>query len=464
MPELNFDFVKNALRAEVRGKLSEKAFSKVSTDTRDLPQGSLFVALKGENFDAHDFVADALKKGAAACVVRKGFELPDNPDACLFQVPDTLFALGELATAWRSRFSLPVAAVTGSNGKTTSKEMLASILSSRSEVLKNKGNFNNLIGLPLTLLGLSPLHKICVVEMGMNAPGEIKRLTQIAVPDVGVITNVGAAHLGPMGSLEAVAKAKAELFEGLGDHARAVVNIDDPLLAPWAEKMADRAITFGMSEKAQVSCRDISALGTRQAFNLVLPEGVLERVRLAAPGSHNVKNALAAAATAWAMGFSAEEIKKGLEGFAPVRGRLHYQKSMWGYAVVDDTYNANPSSLQGGLEALGPIASGRPKGLILGDMLELGPDAPRLHEKAGRMAVEAGCNLVMALGGFAPQVAKGAQEAGLSPDMALAFDDFMELVEASFEVLTGEEVVLIKGSRAMRMERVVKALVSGEIS
>jgi UDP-N-acetylmuramoyl-tripeptide--D-alanyl-D-alanine ligase len=397
-------------------------------------------------------------------VVRKDFSLPENPKACLFKVDDTLFALGELARAWRGEFSLPIAAVTGSNGKTTSKEMLASILSCRPEVLKNKGNFNNLIGLPLTLLGLLPTHETCVVEMGMNAPGEIERLTQIAQPDVGLITNVGAAHLGPMGSIEAVAKAKSELFEGLSEHARAVVNLDDPLLAPWAEKMADRAVTFGISENAQVSCRDISALGTRQAFTLVLPGAGPTRVRLAAPGSHNAKNALSAAATAWAMGCSVEEIKKGLEGFVPIKGRLHYQKSMWGYAVVDDAYNANPSSLKGGLDALGPIASGRPKGLILGDMLELGPEAAALHKKAGRMAVEAGCELVMALGEFAPQVAKGAQEAGLLPEKALAFDDFMELVEACFEVLTGEEVVLVKGSRAMRMERVVKALVSGEIA
>ncbi len=464
MPLFDAEFVATALGATLSGDCPKDAFSGVSTDSRSSKADQLFVALEGPNFNGHDFVEPALAAGAAGALVRNGYSLATKPDACLIQVQDTTRALGDLAAAWRREHSALVAAITGSNGKTTTKEMLAAIMSQRHQVLKNQGNFNNHIGLPLTLLQLSAQHTACVVEMGMNAPGEIARLTEIAAPEVGVITNVGPAHLGMLGSMEAIARAKAELFEGLSTAATAVVNLEDPLLAPYADKLACRVMTFGLQAPAQIMGSDISAQGSKVAFNLELPAGPPVRVSLAAPGRHNVMNALAAAATAWALGQGAEAIKAGLESFVPVKGRLQMARSFWGYTVLDDTYNANPASLAAGLQTLKELAGARRKALILGDMRELGPTAPQLHEEAGRLAAEVGCQVVLALGERAAHVAAGARTVGLTKDMAQAFEDLEALIWAAREVLQEDDVVLIKGSRSARMERVVAALTTGEMS
>ncbi|MEW5912045.1 MAG: UDP-N-acetylmuramoyl-tripeptide--D-alanyl-D-alanine ligase [Thermodesulfobacteriota bacterium] len=454
MPRLDHLFVAAATGATLLGAPPEREFSGVTTDSRRVEEGQLFVALAGPNFDGHDYVAPALKAGAAAALVRRGFALPETPAACLLAVADTLTALGDLAAAWRREHSALLCAVTGSNGKTTCKEMLAAIMAQRHQVLKNQGNFNNLIGLPLTLLHLTAAHSAVVVEMGMNAPGEIARLTQIAAPEAGVITNVGPAHLGPLGSLEAVAAAKAELFQGLSPAATAVVNLDDPRLAPWAEKLPCRVITFGLQPGAQVSAGGFSPAGLRQRFSLELPDGAQE-VALAAPGRHNLLNALAAAAAAHALGQGGAAIRAGLEAFRPLPGRLAPSGRPGGPLLLDDTYNANPASLAAGLKVLGQVAQGRPMALILGDMLELGPTSPELHRQAGAQAVEAGCSLVLALGDQAAQVAAGAQGRGL------AFADLAALLDEARRRLTAEHVVLVKGSRAMAMERVVAALGDG---
>ncbi|MBI5523596.1 MAG: UDP-N-acetylmuramoyl-tripeptide--D-alanyl-D-alanine ligase [Desulfarculus sp.] len=464
MPSLDAMFVQEATGAALAGLAPLEPFAGVSTDSRAIAEGQLFVALAGPNFDGHDYVLKALDAGAAGALVRQGFSLPNLTEACLLRVPDTLKALGDLAAAWRREQSALVAAITGSNGKTSTKEMLAGILEQRHRVLKTQGNLNNLIGLPLTVLQMNEGHSACVLEMGMNAPGEIARLTQIAAPEVGVITNVGPAHLGPMGSLKAVALAKTELFRGLDSAATAVVNLDDPLLSPWAKKLSCRVLTFGAHPKAQVRLADVSALGSRLAFTLYLPGEEPLRVRLAAPGRHNALNACAAAATAHALGQGPGAILAGLEAFAPVKGRLQLKRGFFGFWVLDDTYNANPASLAAGLMALKDIAGARGRALILGDMLELGPTSPKLHFEAGHQAVEAGCRLLLSLGQQARQVAAGAVEAGLAPQAALAFASLAELVEAAQELLEEDEVVLVKGSRSMGMERVVKALTTGEVA
>ncbi|MCB2185974.1 MAG: UDP-N-acetylmuramoyl-tripeptide--D-alanyl-D-alanine ligase [Deltaproteobacteria bacterium] len=463
MPLLDSRFVQEATRATVKGPRPEGEFTGVSTDSRQVAPGQLFVALAGPNFDGHDYVAQSLAGGAAAAVVRRGFTWPENPAACLFQVDDPLLALGDLAAAWRRGFQAPLVGLTGSNGKTTTKEMLAAILGRGGEILKNHGNFNNLIGLPLTLLQLASRHTASVLEMGMNAPGEIARLTQIAQPDVGLVTNVGPAHLGPLGSMEAVARAKGELYEGLAPGATAVVNLDDPFLAPWAGRLSQRVVSFGLTNpKAQVQGHDLSQLGGRSAFTLGLPGEDRRRVRLATPGRHNVANALAAAAAAWALGRPADEISAGLEEFTPVKGRLNLVWSVGGPLLVDDTYNANPASVAGGVEALKGVAAGRRLGLILGDMLELGEFAPRLHREAGRGAVEAGCQAVLALGPLAGEVAAGAREAGLPPERARACGNREELRLAAVEILDAGWAVLVKGSRGMAMEKVVDDLIWAE--
>ncbi len=464
MPRLDAEFVVQALAAAMSGNPPEEAFSGVSTDSRSIEPGQLFVALSGPNFDGHDFVATALDAGAAGALVRRGFSLAGKTQACLIEIEDTTRGLGDLAAAWRREHSTLVAAITGSNGKTTTKEMLAAILTQRHRVLKNKGNFNNHIGLPLTLLQLTAEHTACVVEMGMNAPGEIARLTEIAEPEVGVVTNVGPAHLGRLGSMEAIAAAKAELFQGLSPAATAVINLSDPWLAPYAERLPCRVLSFGLENAAEVRGSDVSALGSKVAFNLELPAGPPLRVRLATPGRHNVLNALAAAATAWALGQGAEAIQAGLESFLPVKGRLQISRSFWGYTVLDDTYNANPASLAAGLQTLKDLAGARRKALILGDMRELGASAPQLHHEAGFKAVEMDCQIVLALGERAEHVAAGARAAGLAGAEAQAFGDLDSLVWAAREILQEDDVVLIKGSRSARMERVVAALTTGEMN
>eukprot|EP01022_Parablepharisma_sp_SALTPOND_P024759 TRINITY_DN5546_c0_g1_i5.p2 TRINITY_DN5546_c0_g1~~TRINITY_DN5546_c0_g1_i5.p2 ORF type:complete len:529 (+),score=249.72 TRINITY_DN5546_c0_g1_i5:78-1664(+) len=459
MPVLDAAMVLQATGAQARGECPVLPFTGASTDTRTIQAGELFVALSGPNFDGNEFLGQAFEQGAAAALVRRGAQAPDGNGHCLLEVEDTLKALGDLAAAWRREHSALVAAITGSNGKTTTKEMLGAILRQRHQVLATKGNLNNLIGLPLTLLGLREAHTACVVEMGMNAPGEIARLTQIAAPEAGVITNVGPAHLGMLGSLEAIAAAKGELFEGLSPAATAVVNLDDPLLAPAAASLPCRVVTFGLDSAADITAGGLTDLGPRQSFVLDLA-GEQVKVRLAAPGRHNVMNALAAAATAWSLGQGAEAVSAGLEAFAPVPGRLNLLGRPGGPAVVDDTYNANPASVASGLAAAAAMAQGRALALVLGDMKELGEYAPALHRETGRLAARLGCRLVLAVGEHATEVAAGAREEGLAAESAVAFAAMAELLAAAPGLLAEDYLVLVKGSRSMAMEQVV-ALLAG---
>ncbi|MBU1274460.1 MAG: UDP-N-acetylmuramoyl-tripeptide--D-alanyl-D-alanine ligase [Proteobacteria bacterium] len=461
MPVLDAAFVLQATGADARGECPVLPFTGVSTDSRSLQPGELFVALSGPNFDGHDFLDRAFEAGAAAALVLRDAQPPSGNGHCLLEVEDTLTALGQLAAAWRREHSALVAAVTGSNGKTTTKEMLAAILGQRHRVLATRGNLNNLIGLPLTLLRLREVHSACVVEMGMNAPGEIARLTEIAAPEAGVITNVGPAHIGMLGSLEAIAAAKGELFDGLSPAATAVVNLDDPFLAPYAASLPWRVVSFGIDSMAEVRAGEIKAAGGGQTFVLDLAGETL-RVRLAAPGRHNVMNALAAAATAWSLGQGADAVAAGLESFTPVAGRLALAGAPGGPAVVDDTYNANPASVACGLSAAVSLAQGRPLVLILGDMKELGDYAAELHRQTGLLAAQAGCRLVVALGRHAEQVAQGAREGGMSPEQTLIFAVMDELLEEITQLLDTRDLVLVKGSRSMAMERVVARIGGGQ--
>ncbi len=456
MPRLDAAFVLRATGAALAGRPPAAPLAGVSTDTRTLAPGELFVALKGPNFDGHAFLARAAAAGAAAAVVAADCRPPEGLTLPLFRVADPLAALGDLAGAWRREFTLPVAAITGSSGKTTSKEMLASILATRHRVLKNQGNFNNLIGLPLTLLTLGPAHDAAVLEMGMSARGEIRRLASLTAPGVGLVTNVGPAHVGLLGSLEAVAAAKAELYEELAPSATAAVNLDDPFLAPLAGRLACRVVTFGQGGEAMVRGADLAALGSRQAFNLYLPDGQAVRPRLPVPGRHNVQNALGAAAAAWALGLSPAEIKAGLEAFTPLPGRLTVVKGKYGPWLLDDTYNANPASVAAGVQALSVIAAGRPMGLVLGDMKELGGFADRLHYETGLAAARGGCRVVLALGEHAAEVVRGAREGGA--EVAEAFCDRDRLASRGRELFSERDVVLVKGSHSMAMDQVVTLL------
>ena len=432
----------------------DASFSAVTSDSRALRPGELFVALKGERFDAHNFVSQAIAQGAAGAMVSQA-EVEKRGEAWnnlpLIVVDDTRLALGRLAAFWRERQQLKLVAVTGSNGKTTVKEMLAAILrkaAGEEAVLATQGNLNNDIGMPLTLLKLRGQHQFAVIEMGMNHPGEIAYLTQIARPDVAVINNAGAAHLAGLGSVEQVARAKGEIFQGLGPAGVAVINADEAYAPVWRElAQGHPIIEFAQEHPAQVSatCRP-GVLGSE--LEMRTPAGTFA-VALPVPGHHNVSNALAAAAAAFALGVDNQAIAAGLSAFAGVKGRLQRKTGLHGATLIDDTYNANPASVRAAIAVLASVP-GRTI-LVLGDMGELGPDAPALHRELGLTAREAGVDILFTLG-------------DISREAATAFGDnawFFERIEellADLENLLGPDVtVLVKGSRFMQMERVVKS-------
>ena len=421
----------------------------VSTDSRTLQPGDLFIALRGQKFDGGAFAAQALQQGAAG-VVLDATQAPGVAPA--IRVDDTRLALGKLAAAWRSRFAIPVIAITGSNGKTTVKEMTAQILRVESglndTVLATEGNLNNDIGLPLMLLRMHPAHRYAVLEMGMNHSGEIDYLTRIARPDVALINNAQAAHVGMLGSVEGVARAKGEIFNGLADTGIAIINADDPYVGLWRGMNSGRTVlSFGLSEDATIR-GEYHASGYGAALRIATPKGALE-LEIRVPGEHNVCNALAATAAAFAVGARGASIVAGLSGFTGVKGRLIRLPALHGSTFIDDTYNANPDSVRAALTVLAT----RPgkKILVLGDMGELGEEASALHAQIGVAARSAGVEKLFALG---EQSKKTAAAFGTG---AMHFERIQELLADLENELTPDTTVLVKGSRFMHMERVVQS-------
>ncbi|MBP4046889.1 UDP-N-acetylmuramoyl-tripeptide--D-alanyl-D-alanine ligase [Chromobacterium violaceum] len=427
--------------------------SRVITDSRLAQPGDLFVALKGERFDAHDFVAEVVARGAAA-LVRDGFELAG---ASLIQAgDDTRLALGRLAAGWRETQPAIRIGVTGSNGKTTVKEMLAAILRAHAgadAVLATAGNFNNDIGLPLTLLQLKPQHRYAVIEMGMNHHGELSYLTGLTRPQVALVNNAMRAHFGHFGSTEDVARAKAEIFEGLIDGGVAVVNADDANLPLFrAAAGSHRQLSFGLG-LADVSARDLALSALNSRFTLVSPAGQLA-VSLPAPGEHNVRNALAAAAVALALEVPLAAITEGLSAFAGAKGRLQIKQSPRGLTVIDDSYNANPDSMKAGIDVLAGLPG--PRCFVMGDIGELGEAAPALHAEVGEHARLRGIEQLFALGEASRRAVQAFGGAGQG------FDSIDELLECLDSRLASGTAVLVKGSRFMRMERVVEHLMQAK--
>jgi UDP-N-acetylmuramoyl-tripeptide--D-alanyl-D-alanine ligase len=425
----------------------------VSTDSRSLQSGELFIALRGERFDGHDYIAQALRHGAAACLseeVIAGLTIP------VVQVRNTLIALGDLAQAVRRHFTGPVIGITGTSGKTTTKEMLAAILARRGPGLKSAGNFNNLIGVPLTLFGLSQEHQWAVIEMGMSARGEIARLAEIAAPQIGVITNVGAAHLESLGGISGVARAKGELFIHLPAGGTAVVNADDPQIRQLPLANGVRRVLFGSAAEAQVRAAAITANETSVNFVLQLPEGEV-RVQLPLPGRHNVQNALAAAAAAWVMAVPAADIAAGLAEFKPCPGRMELVELPDDLLILDDSYNANPLSMRAALDALHDLGRPGRRIAVLGDMLELGEAARDLHREVGAL-VASRADWLFTLGELAGEIAAGAAEHGLPAGRIQATATLEELYACLHPLLQPGDRLLVKGSRGMHMERVTALL------
>jgi len=429
-------------------------FTGVSIDSRSVKSGDLFIALNGKNFDGNKFVSQAKDRGAVAAMVNQNSDIKENKNSKIpmIIVKDTLLELGRLAAYWRGRFDIPLIAVTGSNGKTTVKEMIASILfqlvgKDGNKVLATTGNLNNDIGVPKMLLQLCKQHKYAVIEMGMNHLGEISYLTGLAKPTVALITNASAAHIKGTGSVEAVASAKGEIFEGLDELGIAVINVDDLNMGLWHKLAGSRSvIEFGLSKEVKVSgSYQLNLTDTR--MELKLPDGTIE-IKLRVPGKHNVYNALAAAAASTAIGVSKENIASGLELFGGVDGRLQQKKCQHGATMIDDSYNANPESVRAALSVLAS-APGK-KILILGDMDELGGNAVDFHECIGEEARLIGIDSMFTLGELSVHSVKkfgsGAQH----------FKNIEDLIAVVESVLASNVTLLVKGSRFMQMDRIVR--------
>lgn len=438
--------VARATHGELRGE--DRDFLRVCTDSRKLNRDELFFALQGPNFDGHAFIEQAAERGAAGAVVARGVQdlIPE------VQVEDTRLALGRFAVAWRDRFDYPVVAVTGSNGKTTVKQLAAAILEQRGKVLATQGNLNNDIGVPLTLLEMRAEHTAAVIEMGANHPGEIRYLAQLARPTAGIVTNAGPAHLEGFRDLDGVAQAKGELFASILDGGTAVINADDAYASLWKELAgARRIVTFGLRPDADftVASDSLESRETGYAFSLRTPDGILP-VELPLPGRHNLVNALGAAAAAWTAGAKPEHIAAGLKTARNIGGRLQIVAGRNGIRVVDDTYNANPASLKAALQWVGELNA--PVWLALGDMKELGVNAAELHAECGVFARARGIQRIFAAGELSARAVEAFGEG------AEHYPDVEALIERLQTQLVPGVIVLVKGSRSMRMERVVAAL------
>ncbi len=431
---------------------ADAQFTGISTNSQSIEPGNLFVALRGERFDAHDFLADVAARGAAAVVAERvpdGFALP------ALIVPDTRYALGQMAQVWRRQFSIPVIGVTGSNGKTTVKEMIAAILVAAygdDAVLATRGNLNNEIGVPLTLFRLQAQHRAAVIEMGMNHPGEIARLAEIAQPTVGLVNNAQREHQEFMASVAAVAEENGAVIQGLGTDGCAVFPADDAYASLWsASAGARRTMSFGLDGTAAVTCQ-WQALAFGSHLSVTAPGTTLE-ITLSAAGLHNVRNALAACAAALAIGIAPDSIRRGLEAFTPVAGRLQKKQAAHGATVIDDTYNANPDSVRAAIDVLAAAPS--PRTLVLGDMGEVGSEGVAFHEEIGAYARACQIDQLFTLGEL-------ARHASLAfGDHARHFDDMDTLNDEVANVPPGASV-LVKGSRFMKMERVVQRLTGAQ--
>lgn len=436
----------------------------VSTDSRSVTTGQLFVPLHGERFDGHAFIEEVSAKGITTILAEeqwlKGHSIPDSV-TCI-AITSTLRALGDLAAAWRSRFEIPVIAVTGSNGKTTVKEMMAGILELTGPGLKTSGNLNNLIGLPQMLFQLSPEHRWAVLEMGMSEPGEIDRLASIAVPRVGIVLNALPAHLQSMGTVEAVAAAKGELLKRISDGGLAVVNADDSRVASLSQNASARRISFGI-ERGEVRAKDIQTSGLNgQSFLLHTPRGDAT-VSLKACGRHNIYNALAATA-ALLEKVDLSVIVAGLEAFTPYKGRFQIEQ-LDGITIIDDSYNANPASNKAALETLLQIAPTGHRIAVLGDMLELGEHEAEAHRAVGAVAGRSVDRLYLTGKLMAEYAVEGATLADMPAEAIICCASHEEIAQHLHHLLKKDDVILFKGSRGMAMEKAateLKRLIKGE--
>ena len=462
---LTLNEIKDIVMGELMRGNGTTQVTSISIDSRKIKSGELFWALPGERYDGHDFTREALSKGASGAVISKR-DLVWNitPDAQLSQtfilVPDTLYALQTLAQAYRKRFSIPLIAVTGSNGKTTTKEIIAQVLSTKFKVLKNEGNLNNLIGLPLSLLILSSQHQVAVLEMGMNRPGEIARLCEIAQPNIGIITNISTAHLEFLGSIENIQEAKAELVKSLKADDLLILNADDERVNSLSQRFPGKVLLYGLSPQAHIWADQIELRGKEGSrFTLHAPDGGEIGINLNIMGLYNIYNALAGGAIGYVVKIPIADIKKGLEGFRGIKMRLQPHILQDNILLIDDSYNANPQSLQYAIDSLISCCPHQGRSfLVMGDMLELGKDSEGLHRMVGGKIAQASIDFLVTLGPSASIAAEEAIQAGMDRGRVFICKDQREIIQLLLEQLQTGDRVLVKGSRAMAMDKIVTRL------
>jgi UDP-N-acetylmuramoyl-tripeptide--D-alanyl-D-alanine ligase len=433
----------------------------VSIDSRGIEPRNLFIAIKGEKFDGHDFIKQALDRRASCAVISEDRlskkEIPyltSTSGKRAVLVKDTRTALQNIAKWHRDRFKVKVVGVTGTNGKTTTKEMIAEVLARKYKVIRSEKSFNNQIGVPLTLLKISPETEVLVLELGMNQPGEIKILTRIVNPDLGVITNIGPAHLEFMGSLEKIAQAKFELLDNMDKSGKIILNADDAWLSKRAKTEKRKIYTFGLEKKADFMAKNISQNGNgffSFSVNSLIP------INLRLLGKHNIYNALAAFSAGSILKVEKEEIKKALENYKPFQLRMELSE-VDGVKILNDSYNANPVSMAMALETLGEIKVSGNKIAVLGDMLELGENSLEYHKKIGEKVKECQIDYLFTFGELSSVITQGAKEMGLKSENIFPFKDKKSLLEGLLEILKPGDVVLFKGSRKMGLEEIVEGL------
>lgn len=442
--------VKGSLKSYVGG---------ISTDSRTLEQDDLFVALIGERFDGHEFIPQAVERGAAGLVVSK--DVGDFPVKDIVLVGDTLRALGDIARLYRKMFDIPLVGITGSNGKTTTKDMTASVLSRKYQVLKNEGNLNNAIGVPMTLFRLSQAHEIAVIELGTGSPGEMSHLVEVAQPDVAVVTNIGPTHLEFFGSVDAVAIEKGLMVQAASS---AALNADDPRAAKMRDLVDGRVVLFGL-EQAGITGKDVLAADISQdqygrpEFTLVTSQGRI-RVHLPSLGKHNIYNALAAASVGILFNIPLDGIRDGLELYEGASKRMQ-ELTLDGVRIIDDTYNSNPVSLKMALDFLSQLECDGKRIAVIGDMLELGQQSDELHREAGSFIASRRISTLVTVGDKASRIAEGALGDGFPSNTVFICRSNSEAAERLRKLMSSGDIVLIKGSRGMKMEEIVESLGEG---
>ena len=454
MEVLGIEEIVSALNGRLMNSGRDLTVSGVSIDSRRINPGDMFIALQGESFDGHEFINKAIENGAALVVVHKQLSGCSIP---YILVEDTLKALQDIARYYRNKFNMPFVAITGSSGKTTTKDMIASVLSQKFKVLKTEGNFNNAIGLPLTLLKLQYSHEIAVLEMGMNSIGEISLLSDIVRQDVGVISNVGTAHIEKLGSRENILKAKLEIFSYFDSGNIAVINGDNDMLAAFDSEKYE-VVRYGLKDSNDIYAYRIKEKGEKGIDFTVDLEGVPSVFTVMLPGIHNVYNALSAIAVARLFGMEEEDIRKGLISFKPSKMRMDIINLSGGVKLINDVYNANPESMKAAIDVLRSLKSDGRNICILGDMLELGDFSAEEHYKIGEYAASSGVNVLVAAGSFSGDMKRGASASGMNSKSIYAFHETEEILASLEGIIKPGDTVLLKGSRRMKMECIVDYL------